>query len=310
MINREDERFTFKASDFGQPKRGLNVANYFLLFESETDALRTFTIPNPKPFLVFPKAGNENFPAFSRTLTLEVIQKKLNRETQWDKLITRTQIWELWEKSEQELVFSNPIQPNYRQLIVQKDFSCGQLLGDFEADPEALLLPKELEIVFYVNWLGLYGDLILHAAAVRIGEDGYAFIGHSHAGKSTLARILSEDKSVKVFGEDQVVLRFMDGEFWLFGSPWHFYSSLFAPEGVRLKGLFFLDAKGKESYVRLEPLEGVSKILQTAFIPYYNAAAVERIMDRLGQLSELIPFQTFGFALDEDLQELIQRIVC
>src|SRR5690606_24820608 len=127
-----------------------------------------------------PKAGNQHFPACSHTITLEVIQKKMDRETQWDKLIARTQIWELWQKNEQELVFSNPTQSVYRQLIVQKDFSSGQLLGDFEAEPEALLLPKELEIVFYVNWLGLFGDLLLHAAAVRIGEDGYAFIGQAH----------------------------------------------------------------------------------------------------------------------------------
>lgn len=309
MSNQEDESYARNASDFRQQQWGMNVANYFLLFESKRDALRTFTFPNPNPFLFFPKAGNQHFPAFSHTLTLEVIQEKLNRETQWDKLIARTQIWELWQKNEQELVFSNPAQSVYRQLIVQKDFSSGQLLGDFEFEPEALLLPKELEIVFYVNWLGLYGDLLLHAAAVRIGEDGYAFIGQAHAGKSTLARVLSEDKSVKVFGEDQVVLRFIDGEFWLFGSPWHFYSSLFAPDGVRLKGLFFLDGKGKTDSLLLEPLRGVSGIMQTAFIPYYDPAAVERIMDRLGQLSELVPFQTFGFDLNEDPQKLKNRII-
>ena len=309
MSNQEDESYALKASDFGQQQWGMNVANYFLLFESKQDALRTSTFPNPNPFLVFPKAGNQHFPAFSHTITLEVIQKKMDRETQWDKLIARTQIWELWQKNEQELVFSNPAQSVYRQLIVQKDFSSGQLLGDFEFEPEALLLPKELEIVFYVNWLGLYGDLLLHAAAIQIDEDGYAFIGHSHAGKSTLARSFSKDQAVKVLGEDQAVLRLIDGEFWLFGSPWHFYSSLFAPDGVRLKGLFFLDGKGKTDSLLLEPLRGVSGIMQTAFIPYYDPAAVERIMDRLGQLSELVPFQTFGFDLNEDPQKLKNRII-
>lgn len=308
MSNQEDESYARNASDFRQQQWGMNVANYFLLFESKRDALRTFTFPNPNPFLVFPKAGNQHFPAFSHTITLEVIQKKMDRETQWDKLIARTQIWELWQKNEQELVFSNPAQSVYRQLIVQKDFSSGQLLGDFEFEPEALLLPKELEIVFYVNWLGLYGDLLLHAAAVRIGEDGYAFIGQAHAGKSTLARVLSEDKSVKVFGEDQVVLRFIEGEFWLFGSPWHFYSSLFAPDGVRLKGLFFLDGKGKKPSLPLNPLEGLSRLLQTAFVPYYDPAAVEKILTSLTQLSELVPFQSFSFDLGEGAQKLKQRL--
>lgn len=308
MIVQEDEPFARNASDFGQLQWGLNVANYLLLFESNQDALRTFVSPKPNPFIVFPKAGNNEFPAFSHTITLEVIQKKLDLGSKWDKLITRTKIWELWERNDQELVFFNPVQPVLRQVIVQKDFSRGQLLGDFDAEPEALLLPKELEIVFYVNWLGLYGDLLLHAAAISIGEEGYAFIGHSHAGKSTLARIISEDEKVKVIGEDQVVLRFIDGEFWLFGSPWHFYSRLFAPDGVRLKGLFFLDGKGMKLSLPLDPLEGVSRLMQTAFIPYYDPPAVERILNRLGQLSESIPFHSFGFDLDEDPQNLKQRI--
>jgi len=309
MINQEDEHLVSQASDFGLPQWGLNVANYYLLFKSDQGVLRTLNTPKPNSFIVYPKAGNDELPAFSRTITLEVVQKKLDRESQWNKLINRTMIWELWQNDDHELVFYNPVQPVLRQLIVQKDFSRGQILGDFEAEPDVPLLPKELEIVFYVNWLGLYGDLLLHAAAIRIGEDGYAFIGHSHAGKSTLAWVLSEDESVKVIGEDQVVLRFINGEFWLFGSPWHFYSSLFAPDGVRLKGLFFLDGKEKKPSLRLEPLQGISLLMQTAFIPYYDPSAVERILNTLEKLSDLIPFKSFGFSLDEEAHLLKQRII-
>ncbi len=309
MINQEDEHLVSQASDFGLLQWGLNVANYYLLFKSDQGVLRTHNTPKPNSFIFLSIAGNDELPAFSRTITLEVVQKKLDRESQWNKLINRTMIWELWQNDDQELVFYNPVQPVLRQVIVQKDFSRGQLLGDFEAEPDALLLPKELEIVFYVNWLGLYGDLLLHAAAIRIGEDGYAFIGQSHAGKSTLARLLSEDETVKVIGEDQVVLRFYNGEFWLFGSPWHFYSSLFAPDGVRLKGLFFLDGKEKKPSLRLEPLQGISLVMQTAFIPYYDSSAVERILNTLGQLSDLIPFKSFGFSLDEEAHLLKQRII-
>ncbi len=308
MINYEKERSARNASNFGQLQWGLNVANYFLLFESEIEALRTYIAPKNNAFLVNPKAGNQKLPAFSHSSTLEVVQKKLDRSTQWDKLIARTQIWELWQKNDQELLFTNPIQPVYRQIIVQKDFSGGQLWGDFEAEPEAPILPKELEIIFYVNWLGLYGDLLLHAAAIAIGEDGYAFIGDSHAGKSTLAQIFSEDKTVKVIGEDQVILRFIEGEFWLFGSPWHFYSSLFAPDGVRLKGLFFLDGKGKKPSLPLNPLEGLARLLQTAFVPYYDPTAVEKILTSLTQLSELVPFQSFSFDLGEGAHKLKQRL--
>ena len=309
MTNQEDEHCANRASEFVQLKWALNVANYILLYSTDPARLSSYIPPKPESFLINNKAGGLTLPASSHSLTLEVIQKRIDRQEQWDKLICRSKIWHLWQRGDDHLVFTNPSQPVFRQIIVQKDFGGGQLLGDFEAEPESLLLSKELEIVFYVNWMGLYGDLLLHAAAIRIDDDGYAFVGLSGAGKSTLAQKLSGLETLKIIGEDQVVLRLIDGEFWIYGSPWHFYSSLFAPDGVRLKGIYFLDGKGKKPLRPLDPLSGVAQLLKTAFVPYYNQAAVGLIMNMLGQLSETIPFYSFGFDIEETPQNLIQRLV-
>lgn len=223
--------------------------------------------------------------------------------------IQRAEIWELWQDDAGRYTFIAPrhLPPQY--LRVNQDYSKGEICSDYSSNNGIGIYPifNDLEIVFFVNWLGSFGDLLLHASGVVMDGKGYAFIGTAGAGKSTLAATLAKDRAVTVLGEDQVILRFMDGRFWIYGTPWHLNPDMCSAQGVPLEKLFFLDRNGSNGTKFIKPIEGITNILKTAFIPYYRPNVVSKIMDRLTILAEQVPFHSLSYTLGSDVQALIRH---
>jgi len=246
-------------------------------------------------------------PVFSDVISLRMQNQALTRNCAWKTLICRNEIWELWLDEQERFIFTNPYQALLRQVVIDQGFTKGLLLGNF-SDPlveNNLFLPQDLEIVFFVNWLAGFGDVILHAAGFARDGKGVVFTGPSGVGKSTLAAGLKHNPSLTILGEDQVLLRFLDGQFWIFGTPWHENPSMCSPSGVPLDQVFFLERNGREAVQAISPSAGVTRLLQTAFIPYYRRDVVEKILERLVLLSESIPFQTLSYRLGTDVLTMI-----
>jgi hypothetical protein len=104
-----------------------------------------------------------------------------------------------------------------------------------------------------------------------------------------------------VLGEDQVVLRYYDGEFRIYGTPWQAHEGLCAPLGVLLDKLFFLERAVTTPLSSLSAGAGVAHLLRTAFVPYYRPDAVTAILDRLALLGEQVPFHTLACRLGSDV---------
>jgi hypothetical protein len=106
-------------------------------------------------------------------------------------------------------------------------------------------------------------------------------------------------------GEDQVILRYLEGRFWIFGTPWHENSGMCSPIGVPLANLFFLERDSDVGIKPIKPVEGVTRIIQNAFIPFYRSDLLPGIMDRLEHLSKLVPFHLLSYQLGTDPWPLI-----
>ena len=188
-----------------------------------------------------------------------------------------------------------------RLLIMDPDFSSGTLYLQKTRAAEGRFPLNTLDIIVYSNWLANRGNLLLHASGIAINGKGYAFVGRSGAGKSTLVAKLAEDRRVTVLGEDQVALRYLNGEYWIFGTPWHLNMDMCSPMGVPLQEIFFLDRKAANILAPLQPQEGFTRLMQTAFIPYYRPPQVSKIMDNLERLSLEIPFSLLAYRLGDDI---------
>ena len=217
-----------------------------------------------------------------------------------------TETWELWQDDTGRLVFVAPRQSPPRWVTVDPGFRSGEILGDFRAELGAPQYPLQLiDIKLHANWLAERGDVMLHASGVAIDGRGYCFAAFSGIGKSTIAAALASDPSVTVLGEDQVVLRYLDGRFWIYGTPWHLNPAMCAPLGVPLEKLFLLDRSAPPGAAPCSPADGVTRLMQTAFVPYYRPAAVSAIMDRLALLAQQVPFRTLSYRLGTDPLPLV-----
>jgi hypothetical protein len=194
------------------------------------------------------------------------------------------------------------------RIVVNPGYTSGEVLSDFSLGVGEDLYPiQNLEIKLFANWLASYGDFILHASGVVVDQKGYAFIGPAGAGKSTLAAALSADPNVLLLGEDQVILCYLENRFWIYGTPWHLRPWMCSPYGAPLEKLFFLDRESSPGVEGLTPMDGITRLLQTAFIPYYRPNLMAGILDRMALLAGHVPFYTLSYQLGSDVWKLIRE---
>ena len=218
-----------------------------------------------------------------------------------EKLVYGSKTWEFWRRRDGKISFLALTQNPICKVTVDPTFSHGDVFVDATAPVRRPFYPLEyLEIRLFSAWLATYGDLLLHASAIALNGKGYCFIGESGAGKSTLARELMNRHGAVVLGEDQVILRFLEGRYWIFGTPWHLDSTMCSPRGVPVDEIIFLDRSLASGRKPLPSIEGTERILQTGFIPYYFNETIPFMLENLSRLARYIPYSTLSYPLGED----------
>lgn len=250
----------------------------------------------------------EGFPASAvlNDLHLCVVNRPYLHTSDACTAVCVNEIWELRCNSERDFVFTAPRNKPPVSYVINKDFTKGCVYGEFLEKIERGIYPfQSIEMAIYVNWLAKYDDLILHAAGVSIDGKGMAFVGSSGAGKSTLARALAQEEGVRMLGEDQLVLRYLEGKFYIFGTPWHDYREMCSPVGVPLEKIFLLDREVEQTLTNRTPFEGITRLMQTAFIPYYRQDKLPTLIDRLSLLVERVPCFGLSYRLGSDILPVI-----
>ncbi len=212
----------------------------------------------------------------------------------------------LWVDKAGNLSFDSMRHTPAWRILIEPNFLRGEVFGDYSNLHKSPVYPiLHVDIIIYANWLAKTNDIILHAAGISKEGRGYCFVGASGSGKSTLAAHLNTMPDIQVLGEDQVVLRYLDGQFWIFGTPWHENPEMCTSDWAPLERIFFLNRNAALDLERLSAPDGITRILQTAFIPYYRTEVMPGILERLSLLAEHIPFFALRYELGSNVSELI-----
>jgi len=139
---------------------------------------------------------------------------------------------------------------------------------------------------FYGSLLN-YDGFYLHSSALELDGKVYLFSGHSGVGKSTHARLWMQmhgDKC-RIINDDKPALRYMDGHWIAYGTPWCGKDGINQNRKAPLAGICFLKQSDRNHIRQLEYVEAIQKILPQTI---YRFKYMEKLDLLLGHIEYLV----------------------
>lgn len=154
------------------------------------------------------------------------------------------------------------------------------------------------EFAAYINsgvqfYRGLlhFGGMMLHASAVAVDGKAYLFSGTSGIGKSTHTRLwlaMLGDRA-KVFNDDKPALRYLDGVWYAYGTPWCGKDGINSNMKVPVAGICFLKQGTENSIRRLSPKEASARVISQTIRRFQDAENLDLMLGLVDRLVREIP---------------------
>ena len=171
----------------------------------------------------------------------------------------------------------------------------------------SLMLPSTDEIILPQVFASRSG-CILHSSGIEIGGNGFLFLGHSGAGKSTILDLLQD--LGRVLAEDRNILRHTPQGWQVYGLDLYRdkYKGSVAP--AKAKGIFLLEQSLKNNII---PITNRHEIISCILPMVIKAATTRewwnRTLDLLEKVSQDIPIYHLQFEKSNSVQEIIQTLL-
>jgi len=199
--------------------------------------------------------------------------------------------------------------PPNQLVILESDFKSGdiyindELNQNFLPDPLGFPLNQVLMILLLSRCKGV----MLHACGIDDRGHGYLFLGNSGHGKSTIARLWSENKAT-VLNDDRIIVREINGELLMYGTPWSGDFKEVSSKGLPIRKLFFLRHGEKNSVVPKKGREAVLMLLTRCFPPIWDKKGMEYTMDLCHRMVNKVPCYEFSFEPDRKIVDFVRNI--
>lgn len=196
--------------------------------------------------------------------------------------------------------------------VFDADFRSGDIyVTVLQESPDIYPYPlgSSLDRIVLLNILGLGRGIMIHACGISDSGQGFVFIGPSDSGKTTLARLWKDHQDVTVLSDECVVIRRIENQYWVYGTPWTRWDKFASPEGAPLEKLFFIRHADKNIISRKQESDTVENLLaQSSFSSFYDRAAMQYTLDFCSELSQRIPVYDLGFVPTQEIVPFVQGV--
>lgn len=155
---------------------------------------------------------------------------------------------------------------------------------------ESSLAYMESAYQFYKELVN-HNGFFLHSSAICYEGKAYLFSGPSGMGKSTHTELWMKTfgEDVKLFNDDKPALRYLDGKWYAYGTPWSGKNGININMKVPLAGICFLKQAEANQIRRLTNKEAVQKILGQTIRRFPEAHMTFRLLSYVDSVVSSIP---------------------
>lgn len=199
----------------------------------------------------------------------------------------------------------------YRIAFFSKDVGQVRVYSEAKRLPGGLFpdpLEYPLSEVLMICLLAQGRGLMVHACGVKDNDGGLLFAGISRAGKSTMANLWKGKKDITVLSDDRIIIRKMDGQFWIYGTPWHGDAKVCSPERAPLEKIFFLKHAKNNTIKKIDLLEAASRLIVCSFPTFWDKKGMEFTLKFCAKLAEEIPCYELGFVPDKSVLDFVKNV--
>ncbi len=231
----------------------------------------------------------------------------------WGEEIYRRAPWVIYE-TPSRYIYRMFIEGNSQFLLIatfNKNHTEGHIykgenyIKIFKKGSLASLLCFPTDQILFAQLLADRGGIILHGSGLIFKEKGYLFVGHSDAGKTTLVKIFNHH--AKILNDDRMIVRKENGQFYLYGTPWHGDLSVVASDRVPLKAIFFLNQAEENRIERTEGLEAFRRLYGCTIMALVTEIWTQNALDICRVLSRKVPCYHLYFNKSEGVISTIEK---
>jgi hypothetical protein len=147
----------------------------------------------------------------------------------------------------------------------------------------------------------------IHASGVVLDGKGLLFVGHSNAGKSTMAMMMKD--SAKVLCDDRMIVRRWPDGFKIHGTWSHGDIPDVSADSAPLKAVLFLRQDRENRLIPMDHTQDIIKILLACLIkPLVTADWWEKMLVLMNTMAHEVPCYTFHFTKDGGVVELLRNL--
>lgn len=156
-----------------------------------------------------------------------------------------------------------------------------------------------------------YDGFCLHASAIAFENSAILFSAPCGTGKSTQSRLWGEyfgDDKVTVINDDKPAIRYVDGEFYVYGTPWSGKCDLNHNMRVPLKAVCFIEQSEKNKICRLSAKEAVVMLIYQSLRPG-GRNRLERLLTLIDKMISKTQIYKMGCTMSDEAVKMAYEAI-